>query len=292
MSSLPTAQRSPLKSADNERFPRSAALPKQSPIFWVEQKDRYLRQLLIRDIEALTGRRLLVYFGNRFDASSSIEPKDIAHIAELVGDVHGAPVDLLIETNGGLTDATESIISTLRSVISEFRFIVANSAKSNGTLIALAASSIVMGPTSELGPIEPSLGGIPCSILDTKEIASENFPMHMMAKHALRQSNGLARTLLEAGMMKGRSADDINDTVRALASRHKFPSHGSVVDHREAVALGLSVTYLAQGDEIWDRIWLLYCMYDFDCRNKNYAKIFESSTRSVALAVPHGAPPE
>ena len=50
-----------------EKFPRSTDLPSQSPLFWVEQKDRYLRQLLIRDIEDLTKRRLIVYFANRFE---------------------------------------------------------------------------------------------------------------------------------------------------------------------------------------------------------------------------------
>src|SRR5947209_11249475 len=50
-----------------EKFPRSTDLPVQSPLFWVEQKDRYLRQLLIRDLEELTGRRLVVYFANRFE---------------------------------------------------------------------------------------------------------------------------------------------------------------------------------------------------------------------------------
>jgi hypothetical protein len=271
-------------------FPRSRALPRQSPLFWVEQKDRYLRQLLIRDIEEISGRRLLVYFGNRFEASSSIESRDVAHMAELAGDAQGTPADLLIETNGGMTDAAESVISTLRSLVPDFRVIVANCAKSNGTLIALAASSILMGPTSELGPIEPSLGGIPCSILDTPKIAAENFPLHMMGQHALRQSSSLARTLLGRGMMKGRTQEEIDATVTALATRDRFPSHGSVVDHREAVTLGLSVIYLPPGDELWERLWLLYCMYDFDCRSRRYAKVFEGRGRSLALAVPPGSP--
>jgi hypothetical protein len=40
-------------STDNheEYFPRGKALPAQSPLFWVDQKDRYIRQLLIRDID-------------------------------------------------------------------------------------------------------------------------------------------------------------------------------------------------------------------------------------------------
>jgi hypothetical protein len=43
-----------------DTFPRSKDLPAQSPLFWVEQKDRYLRQILIRDIEELTKRRLVI----------------------------------------------------------------------------------------------------------------------------------------------------------------------------------------------------------------------------------------
>src|SRR5271170_7804717 len=65
-----------------ERFPRSTDLPSQSPLFWVEQKDRYLRQLLIRDIEELTSRRLVVYFGNRFERGSDIDGRDALYLTE------------------------------------------------------------------------------------------------------------------------------------------------------------------------------------------------------------------
>ena len=58
----------------DEKFPRSDNLPSQSPLFWVEQKDRYLRQLLIRDIEERTQRRLVVYFANRYE-NAQIEPR-------------------------------------------------------------------------------------------------------------------------------------------------------------------------------------------------------------------------
>jgi hypothetical protein len=93
----------------DEKFPRSDSLPIQSPLFWVEQKDRYLRQLLIRDIEALTERRLVVYFANRYE-NAQIEPRDSTFVAELLGDVQNEPFDLLLETGGGMTDATESVV--------------------------------------------------------------------------------------------------------------------------------------------------------------------------------------
>lgn len=91
-----------------EQFPRIADLPTQSPLFWVEQKDRYLRQLLIRDIQDITKRRLVVYFANRYELGSEIDHRDCSFISEIFGDVGNAPVDLLLETNGGNTDAAES----------------------------------------------------------------------------------------------------------------------------------------------------------------------------------------
>src|SRR5437763_194962 len=94
----------------DHQFPRTDALPVQSPKYWVNQKDRYLRQILIRDIEKLTNRRLVVYFANRFAPGSQIDASDPAYFVEVLSDVEdGDPVDLMIETSGGMTDATEAI---------------------------------------------------------------------------------------------------------------------------------------------------------------------------------------
>ena len=91
----------------NEKFPRSTELPIQSPLFWVEQKDRYLRQLLIRDVEETSGRRLLVYFANRFE-NAQIDHRDCTFATELFGDTGAEAVNLLLETSGGGTDATKA----------------------------------------------------------------------------------------------------------------------------------------------------------------------------------------
>jgi ClpP class serine protease len=266
-----------------EPFPRGTALPKQSPLFWAEQKDRYLRQLAIRDIEAVTGRRLVVYYANRFE-NAQIDAKDTAFMAELLGDVGTSPVDLLLETNGGGTDATEALVSLITNLTQDFRVIVANAAKSNGTLLALASKAIVMGATSELGPIEPLVNGIPCSVLIEPQIQQSNFPLHMFGKFALQQTRTLASTLLTNGMMHGADAQKVADTVSALASRDKFFSHGSVIDHREAAQLGLKVEYLPPDNESWQRIWLLYCMIEHDCRKGKLLKLFEGNARSTSVA--------
>lgn len=264
-------------------FPRGTALPTQSPYFWVNQKDRYLRQLLIRDIEDLTKRKLLVYFANRFDQNSIISQGDIPYFMELFGDVRSEPVDLFIETPGGETDATESIVSLIQSTVEDLRVIVPNSAKSNGTVICLAGNEILMGPPSELGPIDPSIQGVPCTILAEDTIMKNNYPLHRLGVLALAQTKKLASSLLKNGMMKGKDDAIINETVAALASRDVFFSHGSTIDHREAAALGLNINYLKSDDEIWRRIWLLYCTYMFDVEKNSLRKIFEGASRSTSL---------
>ncbi len=275
----------------DSHFPRTAELPEQSPIYWVGQKDRYLRQQLIRDIEGLTGRRLIVYFANRFHDGSGIDGGDPAYITELLDDITGGePVDLMIETNGGVTDATEAVIAILQNRIADLRVIVANAAKSNGTLICLAGTTIVMGPSSELGPIDPHLNGIPCTVLSQPQVAATNFPLQQLAELSLKQTRKLAGRLLDKGMLHGTPQADIERIVNSLATRDTYFSHGSTIDHTEAAGLGLKVEALAADDPIWRRIWLLYTMYDFDSRRDGFLKVFEGRARSTAVSQPPTAP--
>jgi hypothetical protein len=138
----------------DEPFPRGRVLPLQSPLFWVGEKDRYLRQLLIRDLENLTGRCLISYYTD-CDTHAQIDSGDDKYLFELLTEANSDTIDLLLETNGGFTDATEKVVSILRDQVHDLRVIVPKRAKSNGTLVALAARRILMGATSELGPIDP-----------------------------------------------------------------------------------------------------------------------------------------
>jgi len=189
-----------------EPFPRGTAPPLQSPLFWAQQKDRYLRQLLIRDIEAVTKRRLIVYFANRFE-NAQLDATDPTYLVEMLEDAKGQPVDLLLETIGGYTDTAERVVSILENMAPDLRVVVAGAAKSNGTVICLAGKSIVLGASSELGPIEPQLnvfgGLIPSTILAMPDFAAQNFIVHHLAKFAIEQTRKLAKRLLENGMKKG-----------------------------------------------------------------------------------------
>lgn len=257
------------------RFPRGQVLPSQPPRHWVQQKDRYLRLLLAGDIEQITGRRLVVYFSDRSSEYGGISDDDVVDLCDALNDARGAPVDLLIETNGGLVDAADSLVSMITQTAPDLRVVIPNAAKSCGTLVALCAREIVMGAPSELGPIEPQLGGAPTTLLMDAKFEKTDFVSHWLGSQAYRHMEQIAKRLLTDVVLKGQP-DKIDQTLKALVSRDQYHSHGSVINHRDAQKLGLNVTYLPPSDVLWQRIWLLFCMYAEDCRIRGLSKIFES----------------
>lgn len=267
-------------------FPRTKGLPNQSPLFWVTHKDRYLRQLLISDIESDTNRSLIVYFSDCDRSLAQIDTSDDVYFAELLQQCAGKPIDLLIETNGGMTDATEKICALLRQSAPDLRVIVPRRAKSNGTVIALCGSSILMGIESELGPIDPSINNIPVEFVLNAPAGSFNPIETQLAQTARDQTTKLARDLLSTGMMKEFDPAKIDETINMIATRDHYHSHGSVIDAKEAIKLNLNVTEFTQDNVIWQKIWLLRTMYSYDCGQNGYAKLFESNKVSTAVSVP------
>ena len=80
-----------------------------------------------------------------------------------IGDVD--TLNLILHSPGGDGTSIKKIVSLCRAQCKRFRVIVPNKAKSAATIIALGADEIVMGPPSELGPIDAQIeviiGGIP-----------------------------------------------------------------------------------------------------------------------------------
>ena len=67
-------------------------------------------------------------------------------------------IDLYLYTRGGDTNSVWPISSVLREFDPDFEVLVPFRCHSSGTLLALGAKRIVLGPLSELSPIDPSTG--------------------------------------------------------------------------------------------------------------------------------------
>ena len=287
-------------------------IPKQSPLYHSLHKDRYARQQRIREIEQATGRTLIIYVANASHPGGFINRDDILPFGDLLTDKKAVDLDLMLQSPGGDIDKAEKIVYMCRKRALSFRVIVPESAKSAATLIALAADSIVMGYTSELGPIDPqiivttpdgkTISRPAQSFLDgleeiKRQVQTEGrlspvyYPLLQQLDPALidfchkaiARSKSFAEKWLKQYMWAG---DDqkAKQIASELANVKKYLSHGAVIDAEEASRLGLNVQYLEPEDNLWKALWQLYCDYDLELRTKRLVKIFESAEVSIALS--------
>jgi len=286
-------------------------LPRQTPLFHAVNRDRYERQGLIKGIEEVTGRRLIIYIANLSHQQSAITNEDIAPFYELVTTLEkDCDVDFMLQSPGGDPNAAEMLINALLSKARHIRMIIPQAAKSAATMISLAADEIVMSDTSELGPIDPQIPMLtPFGIvyrpafgfLNTLEIIknehangdplnSAYFPVLQgvdaalidACHKAIKQSKDLAKKWL----LRSQCADNPEAAeyiAEQLTNVDKYPSHGQVINYAEAITLGLKVTYLGDSDDIWRAMWRLYVRYITKMREAGLVKMFENNLASVSM---------
>lgn len=160
-------------------------LPKILQEIGQAQEGTLKRQELIVKFEEESQKRdnkkhkLIVYMAKMSHPRNinSINSDDIAPIGSILQSFDKAEViDLIIHSPGGDGNTAEKIVDMCRSYLprtGQFRVIVPNKAKSAATLIALGADKIVMGYSSELGPIDAQ---IPVNISGvTQFISAQSF---------------------------------------------------------------------------------------------------------------------
>jgi membrane-bound ClpP family serine protease len=264
------------------QFPRTSSLPSQSSKFWAKEKDRYLRQLLIADLEEHTGRETIVYMAQLSEAINHSDPEDIS---EIIDGLSGAEVDIIIQTPGGSVDAVEKFVTVLSQRLTSYRVIVPSLAKSGGTIIAMSSDRILLGVNSELGPIDPQfvlqgLGPVPCQYIADDE--TQQPVLRQMARSAVLRMAQLAEKILCKGMLKGKDIDTVRTAISKISSSDTYNSHGAVIDFTEAKELGLAVEWMPPNEDLWKRVWLLHCCYDHDLKARGLGKLIEGATNSIA----------
>lgn len=283
--------------------------PSQTPLFHTLNSSRYARQALIRAIEEHTGRRLLCWVG---DDHAQIDGNDIPPLGDLLHDLSGKePVDLLLRSPGGVIDTAEKIVLMLRKRSNGLCVIVPEAAKSAATLIAIASDEIVMGYTSELGPIDPQvpvplpngnwalrpahsiLEGLAEIKRETEAaggvLSSAYLPMLQSIDPALldvcRESIAHSQRFAEKWLAKYQCAGD-PDAAKRIAEALEDPqlhhSHGAVIDAEAARELGLEVRELHPSDPFWNAVWRLYVDLIVGVRTTQSGQLFESRSASIS----------
>jgi hypothetical protein len=284
--------------------------PTQTPLFRATQAARYRRQDVIREIQKATGRKLICYVSG---PAGYINRDDVLPLTDLLQSAEpGVKLDLMLHTLGGDVDAAEKIAGLLLKTVGsdgELRVIVPDCAKSAGTLISLAAQSIVMSDTSELGPIDPQIvttspdgsqSSRPAqSYIDAYDdmfeqigkgasgpaidalIAKFDPVLLDMCRKASKRSRKFAETFLTTGMFRGQTVN-VTEIAGRLDSNKTWLSHGAVINADDALSIGLNVDYRDERENEWQAYWRLYCEMRLTLRN-NTEKLFESDYASLQL---------
>jgi len=265
------------EATENER-PRPES--GRTPLFEALQSDRYARQQLIREYQDTYNCRLVVLI-------DQLRPTSITLFEEtLIGADPEDDLHVMLDTLGGHGETAIRFVRQAQVRCKELTVVVPDRAKSAGTLFALGADRIMMGPTSDLGPIDPQIrlndGSFSAAkaIIDAVKYAEhavedhpETYPLHasllgnltavqvQLARNELEHAGAQLRAALRA--CPGRAEDDVETLAQKLETRliDEPQSHGAIVSVEDASALGLPVMERSPSDPQWQHLWRLWTKY-------------------------------
>jgi hypothetical protein len=255
-------------------------LPDQSPLYHAEQAARYDRQSLIKAYQEKFDCRMVVLIDAIF--GWGVTPfEELIYDSDPKQDLH-----VLLDTPGGDGEAAVRLVRSAQARCRELTIVIPDQAKSAGTLLTMGAHHIVMGPTSDLGPVDPQFPQQDGSLISAKDIiaavddaaakvqaAPATYPIYaallgevsalkvQQARSALARSADLVEEALRS------NPDRIEKEVKELKARLKAPlieakqSHAAIFGAKDAAKAGLPVIEVDPSSDQWKMIWRLWAKY-------------------------------
>ena len=127
-----------------------------------------VRRKYIKELNVLTGRNVICYYSGFLSNSNhpdvAINDNDMTGFMTAINKLDkNKGLDLIMHSPGGEVTATEAIGNYLREVFgNDIRVIVPQLAMSGGTMLTCIGKKIIMGKHSNIGPVDPQIGGTPC----------------------------------------------------------------------------------------------------------------------------------
>lgn len=244
---------------------------------------RYDRQSLIASYEEEYDCRLVVLIDALFAPSVPL-------FEELIYDASpDQNLHVLLQSPGGDGETAVRLIRSMQSRSKEVTVIVPDQAKSAATLLALGAHHILMGPTSDLGPIDPQFPmgtGQSYRLVSAKDIiaaveeatkavqdAPNTYPVY-----ASLLSDVTAIAVQQARSAIERTQDQLSEALQSNPDRsdskvstlkdalwkpliEDTKSHSAFFGIDNAKDVGLPVLDASQNGDQWQTIWRLYAKY-------------------------------
>lgn len=271
------------------------AAQKTDPNAFDTVRRKYLSQLFNH-----TGRNVIAYYSGWLQKRTNdvaINDKDKNSFMLTVHKLDRSKgLDLILHTPGGDLAATESIVDYLHSMFGkDIRAIVPQISMSAGTMIALSCKSIMMGKQSNLGPIDPQIGGIPCQgVIDEFEKAKADIRSNpasaplwqaIIAKYhptflgtcenAIKWSEKIAADWLSRNMCNGNKVKS-KKILKEISDHHTHKSHARHISKQRCEELGLTIETMEADQVLQDLILTIHHAYMHAFLKSSALKIVEN----------------
>jgi ATP-dependent protease ClpP protease subunit len=260
-----------------------------------------IRRKYILEIHKKTGRNVIAYYsgwlqrGNAIDVIVNDKDKN-AFMANIHKLDRTKGLDIILHTPGGDLAATESIVDYLNQMFgNDIRAIIPQISMSAGTMMALSCKEIIMGKQSNLGPIDPQIGGMACqAVLDEFQKAKDDIKINPQAAHlwqviiskyyptflgscqnSIEWSEKLVFDWLKRNMCNG----DESKTKKILKefSDHKIhKSHARHISKDKCKEIGLSVIDMETDNVLQDLILTVHHSFMHTFAHSTATKIVEN----------------
>lgn len=288
-----------------------------------------IRRGYLTELAAHTGRDTILYAtkwtqgGDVDPGKISIVEEDVQGLMEVVRGLRSGKLDIVIHSPGGSPEATEAIVTYLRSRFEHIRLIVPQAAMSAATLLACACDEVVLGAHSSLGPIDPQMilpsrdtvQVFPAqAILDQFERAKEECKdpqllgawipvlshygpaLLMQCVNALALAESLASEWLAKWMLRADpdGAAKAAKIAATLKDHTHFKSHARHISREKAREMGFVVSDLESDQRLQDLVLSIFhtSTQTFDGTpavkliENQHGRAFIKMQQQVALQVP------
>lgn len=263
------------------------------------------RKNLYKDIREIINKPVISFFTS-FNYPVMITNNDADMLEGLLQkcDLSGG-FYLLLSSPGGDGLAAERIINICRSYsdTGEYGVIVPGKAKSAATMICLGASEIMMGNTSELGPVDPQI--VIEENNETKRFSLYNIVksyksvfnnavnsdgnlqpyLQQLSYYDAREieeyismcslSRDIVIKTLKTGMLSNLDEEKIIENMEIFLTPKTVKVHGRPIYYEDIQNCGLNIEIQDLKSDFWKLIYELYYRLNNTVSHENVAKIIE-----------------
>jgi ATP-dependent protease ClpP protease subunit len=260
-----------------------------------------VRRKYLKKVSEISGRNTIAYYSGWLQkpqiAGTAVNDKDKSGFMLTINKLDRSKgLDLILHTPGGDIAATESLVDYLYAMYgNDIRVIVPQISMSAGTMIAFASKEIVMGKHSNLGPIDPQMGGLACqAVLNEFENAKADIKINPQSaalwqviigkyhptflgacKQAIEWSEKMVFEWLKNNMCAG-DEERVNKIVRTFSNHTEQKSHSRHISKKECEEVGLNITALEDDQDFQDAVLTTHHAFMHTFSNTLCVKIIEN----------------